>query len=68
MTIYDTPWTQGDDGYYRVENNKLLFAPVNNISYEIEESMEVEVVTPYQLEQINRILGTHYTIDEINSL
>jgi len=68
MTIFDTPWTISDDGYYRVENGKLLFAPSNNIEYKIEESMEVEVVTPYELEHINRILGTHYTIDEINSL
>ena len=68
MTIFDTPWTLSDDGYYRVEDGKLMYAPVNNIDYGIDESMEVEVVTPYQLEQINRILGTHYTIDEINSL
>ncbi|MGB3750462.1 MAG: hypothetical protein WA945_02750 [Arcobacteraceae bacterium] len=68
MTTFDTPWTISDDGYYRVENGKLLFAPSNNIEYKIEESMEVEVVTPYELEHINRILGTHYTIDEINSL
>jgi len=68
MTTFDTPWTLSDDGYYRVENGKLLFASANNIDYKIEESIEVEVVTPYQLEQINRILGTHYTIDEINSL
>ncbi|MGB5867051.1 MAG: hypothetical protein WBG69_04160 [Arcobacteraceae bacterium] len=68
MTTFDTPWTLSEDGYYRVENGKLLFAPANNIEYKIEESMEVEIVTPYQLENINRILGTHYTIDEINSL
>ena len=68
MTIYDTPWTLGDDGYYKVENSKLLFAPANNIEYDIDESIEVEIVTPDQLENINRILGTHYTIDEINSL
>jgi hypothetical protein len=68
MTIYDTPWALGEDGYYKVENGKLLFAPANNVDYKIDETMEVEVVTPYQLETINRILGTHYTIDEINSL
>ena len=68
MNIFNTPWQLSDDGYYRIENGKLLFAPVNNIEYKIEESMEVEVVTPDELENINRILGTHYTIDEINSL
>jgi len=68
MTIFDTPWRLAEDGYYRVEDGKLLYASANNLDYKIEESIEVEVVTPYQLEQINRILGTHYTIDEINSL
>jgi len=68
MTTFDTPWRLSEDGYYRVEDGKLLYAPVNNTDYRIEESIEVEVLTPYQLEQINRILGTHYTIDEINSL
>jgi len=68
MNIFNTPWQLSDDGYYRIENGKLLFAPSNNIEYKIEESMLVEVVTPDELENINRILGTHYTIDEINSL
>jgi len=68
LKIFDTPWTLSDEGYYRVENGKLLFASANNTEYKIEESMEVDVVTPYELENINRILGTHYTIDEINSL
>ena len=68
MNIFNTPWQLSDEGYYRIENGKLLFAPSNNIEYKIEESMVVEVVTPYELENINRILGTHYTIDEINSL
>jgi len=68
MNIFNTPWQLSDDGYYRIENGKLLFAPANNIEYKIDESMLVEVVTPDELENINRILGTHYTIDEINSL
>ncbi len=68
MNIFNTPWQSSDDGYYRVENGQLLFAPVNNVEYKIEEAMVVEVVTSEELENINRILGTHYTIDEINSL
>ena len=68
MNIFNTPWQLSDDGYYRIENGKLLFSPANNIEYKIEESMVVEIVTPDELENINRILGTHYTIDEINSL
>jgi len=68
MQIFNTPWQLSDGGYYRVENGRLLFAPANNIEYKIEESMLVEIVTPDELENINRILGTHYTIDEINSL
>ena len=66
--MVNIPWALSDDGYYRVSNGKLLFAPANNVNYEIEEAIEVDVVTPYQLEKINQILGTHYTIDEINSL
>ena len=68
MNIFNTPWQLSDEGYYRIENGKLLFSPANNIEYKIEESMVVEIVTPDELENINRILGTHYTIDEINSL
>lgn len=68
--MFNTRWTLSDEGYYRVDNGRLVFAPVNNIDYSVDISneMEVEVVTPEQLEAINRILGTHYTIDEINSL
>ncbi|MEA3353253.1 MAG: hypothetical protein U9Q33_05530 [Campylobacterota bacterium] len=68
--MFNTPWTLSDDGYYRVDDGKLRYAPSNNIDYSIEydQETEVEVVTPYQLERINQILGTHYTIDEINSL
>ena len=68
MNIFNTPWQLSDDGYYKIENGKLLFSPANNTEYRIEESMLVEIVTPDELENINRILGTHYTIDEINSL
>lgn len=68
--MYNTPWAFTDDGYYRVNDGKLLFAPANNIDYtiELEEEIQVDIVTAYQLENINRILGTHYTINEINSL
>ncbi|MEA2051000.1 MAG: hypothetical protein U9O56_09755 [Campylobacterota bacterium] len=68
--MYNTPWAYSDEGYYRVEKGKLLYAPVNNTDYSIntKEEIEVEIVTPYQLEQINKILGTSYTIDQINSL
>lgn len=68
--MFNTYWTLGDEGYYRVNDGKLLYAPANNVDYSVDEGqeMEVEVVSPQQLEEINRILGTHYTIDEINSL
>lgn len=68
--MFNTYWALGKEGYYRVNDGKLLYAPVNNIDYSVDEDfeMEVEVVTPQQLEEINRILGTQYTIDEINSL
>ncbi len=68
--MFNTYWTLGDEGYYRVNDGKLLYAPANNIDYSVDEDleMEVDIVTPSQLEEINRILGTHYTIDEINSL
>ena len=68
--MFNTYWALGYEGYYRVNDGKLLYAPANNVDYSVEEEaqMEVEVVTPKQLEEINRILGTHYTIDEINSL
>jgi len=68
--MFNTYWTLGDQGYYRVNDGKLLYAPVNNTDYSVDENleMEVEVVSAEQLEEINRILGTHYTIDEINSL
>ena len=67
---FNIPWTYSDKGYYKVQDGKLLYAPANNIDYSVDEynEMEVEVVTPEQLEQINQILGTNYTIDEINSL
>ena len=68
--MFNTYWALGYEGYYRGNDGKLLYAPANNVDYSVEEEaqMEVEVVTPKQLEEINRILGTHYTIDEINSL
>lgn len=68
--MFNTNWALSDEGYYRVDGGKLLYAPVNNIDYsvDVEHEIEVEVVTPEQLEKINQILGTYYTIDEINSL
>jgi hypothetical protein len=68
--MYDTHWAYSDEGYYKVDQGKLLHAPINNIDYTIDEdhTTVVEVVTPEQLEKINQILGTFYTIDEINSL
>jgi hypothetical protein len=68
--FHNTYWALGNEGYYRVNDGKLLYAPANNIDYSVDEDYEteVEIVTPQQLEEINRILGTHYTIDEINSL
>lgn len=68
--MFNTNWALGDEGYYRVDKGKLVYAPVNNIDFSVdtEYEMEVEVVTPQQLEKINQILGTCYTIDEINSL
>lgn len=66
----DTHWELGEEGYYKVDKGKLLYAPINNIDYSVDEihTTVVEVVTPEQLEKINQILGTFYTIDEINSL
>lgn len=69
--MFNSNWALGDEGYYRVDDNgKLVFAPVNNIDYSVDMDyeIEVEIVSPEQLEKINRILGTCYTIDEINSL
>lgn len=68
--MFNTSWAFGDDGYYRVDDGKLRYAPTNNVDYSInmEQEIEVEIVTPEQLERINQILGTYYTIDEINSL
>lgn len=68
--MFDTSWAMGEDGYYRVDHGKLRYAPINNTDYsvDIEHELEVDVVTPEQLEKINQILNTHYTIDEINSL
>jgi len=68
--MFNTNWEQSDDGYYRVDNGKLLYAPINNLDYtiDLEEEVEVEVVTAEQLEKINQILGTHYMLDEINKL
>ncbi len=59
--MFNTYWALGDEGYYRVDDGKLLYAPINNIDYSVDEDyeIEVEVVTPQQLEEINRILGTH---------
>ncbi|MEA3314329.1 MAG: hypothetical protein U9Q30_00545 [Campylobacterota bacterium] len=70
MILYDTPWALGDEGYYKIEQGRLLFAPINNIDYSVDtqQEMEVEIVTPFQLQEINQILGTCYTIDEINAL
>ena len=68
--MFNTNWALSDDGYYRVDKGKLIYAPANNSDYaiDVEQEVEVEIVTPEQLEKINQILGTHYTIDEINSL
>lgn len=70
MILYDKPWALGEEGYYKIEQGRLIFAPINNIDYSVntEEETEVDIVTPYQLQEINRILDTCYTIDEINRL
>ncbi|MBD3840967.1 MAG: hypothetical protein IE909_03605 [Campylobacterales bacterium] len=69
--MFKNPWDlQSEYEQYRVsEDGKLLYTPMNNTNYSSfeQQEFEVEVVTPDQLEQINRILGTHYTIDDINS-
>lgn len=70
MNLFNTSWTLCDEGYYRIDHGKLVYAPINNIDFtvDISQETEVDIVTPEQLEKINQILGTHYTIDEINSL
>jgi hypothetical protein len=69
--MFKNPWDLNSEyEQYRVgEDGKLLYTPMNNANYttDPQQEFEVEVVSSEQLEKINEILGTHYTIDDINS-
>ena len=62
----NTFWTLIENAYYRVYNNKLKHAPLNQINQTIETSQEsnVEVITPELLEKINKKLGYNFISED----
>ena len=37
--MFNTYWALGNEGYYRVDDGKLLYAPINNIDYSVSEKI-----------------------------
>lgn len=61
----NTFWTLIDNEYYRVYNNLLKHAPLNQETNSIDVNQEsnVNVISQEKLEIINQKLGCCFTID-----
>ena len=66
--MQNTFWTLIDDEYYRIHNGVLKYAPVCSETNKVvanEESL-VQVISAYRLENINKILGSKFTVDDFS--
>ena len=66
--MYNTYWTKIDQGYYRVHNGILKYAPLkeNDSSIDLDNITEIKNISEEELDRINLSLGSRFKIDEFN--
>lgn len=64
----NTFWVKVEEGFYRVHNGILKYAPIDddNISVNLNEQSRVEVIAPEQLEKVNEILGCSFIASDFD--
>ena len=64
--MQNTFWTFIEDGYYRIYDGVLKYAPVNDIDSSILLNKQdiVQVITPQKLELVNNELGSSFLISD----
>ncbi len=62
----NTFWVKIDEGFYRIHNGVLKYAPVegDDISVNLNEQTSVEVISPEKLEKVNEVLGSSFTASD----
>jgi hypothetical protein len=58
----NTFWVKIEDGFYRIHNGVLKYAPADtdDSSINLEEQSRVEVIGAQMLEKINETLGSNF--------
>jgi len=64
--MQNTFWTFIEDGYYRIYDGVLKYAPVSNIddSIVLDDQDIVQIITPQKLEVVNNELGSSFLISD----
>jgi len=61
-----TFWTLIEDGYYRIHNGKLKYAPMCGETSKILTNQEekVQIISPEKLQKINDCLGVSFLVED----
>ena len=64
----NTFWTLIEDGYYRIKDGVLLYAPVCRINSSVlsHEQSIVQIISPEKLELINIEFGSKFLISDFS--
>ncbi|MCD4757065.1 MAG: hypothetical protein K8R39_02255 [Arcobacteraceae bacterium] len=64
--MQNTFWTLIEDGYYRIHNGNLKYAPICSETSRIltDEEEKVQIISPEKLQKVNDSLGVSFLVED----